>query len=598
MSIDLNKINGCQIHKYVNEIIGLNRNSTSPTDTWILKFNKNIKFKLTEDDENGKRINFGFMKLWLDSENYKYLCKRRIGINYDSIIYEQLQSLKYEESIYKYFINYVLYKNICPHFVRYLSGGDNCTFNSMGSFLKGKFIEGKLMDDDVLETNFTRNIYSSITNDENRRNIGYIKNPLSFDSAAEKRKDIAANNILKEFGNNVPTFNFIISEAIDSTNTKTFFNYIRNRDTTKPYSIGEWSVFFQILYGCFIMEKFGVSHNDLHSSNIWIEETKRRYITYKINGNVYTFTTKNNAMIYDFDRSYWNIKGNNPSIDDYLCDKHLICNTVTSRRDFLQVAQVIFIGSTDWQSRKLLCDCLIKDENDYHKFVKLFSSKKGYCLLPDTNHKLKINDKFFEMLYSIEEIIDNISKLANCNKSGKGEVYTFNDRMIKDLVKIMSKGGEIAKSKRSVKRALPKRSSPKSKRSVKRALPKRSSPKSKRSVKRASPKRSSLKRASSKRASSKRASPKSRKSVKICPSHKIYNEKSNRCVLLTGKIGKSILNKSRNKSPKRASPKRASPKSRKSVKICPSHKIYNEKSNRCVLLTGKIGKSILKNKLK
>jgi hypothetical protein len=162
----------------------------------------------------------------------------------------------------------------------------------------------------------------------------------------------------------------------------------------------------------------------------------------------------------------------------------------------------------------------------------------------------------------------------------------------------MSKGGEIAKSKRSVKRALPKRSSPKSKRSVKRALPKRSSPKSKRSVKRASPKRSSLKRASSKRASSKRASPKSRKSVKICPSHKIYNEKSNRCVLLTGKIGKSILNKSRNKSPKRASPKRASPKSRKSVKICPSHKIYNEKSNRCVLLTGKIGKSILKNKLK
>ena len=92
MSIDLNKINGCQIHKYVNEIIGLNRNSTSPTDTWILKFNKNIKFKLTEDDENGKRINFGFMKLCLDSENYKYLCKRRIGINYDSIIYEQLQS--------------------------------------------------------------------------------------------------------------------------------------------------------------------------------------------------------------------------------------------------------------------------------------------------------------------------------------------------------------------------------------------------------------------------------------------------------------------------------------------------------------------------
>jgi len=65
-----------------------------------------------------------------------------------------------------------------------------------------------------------------------------------------------------------------------------------------------------------------------------------------------------------------------------------------------------------------------------------------------------------------------------------------------------------------------------------------------------------------------------------CPSDKIINPDTNRCVLKTGKIGKTI------------SPKKAKKTPTKKTK-CPSGKIFNPDSKRCVLKTGKIGKAIL-----
>lgn len=66
-----------------------------------------------------------------------------------------------------------------------------------------------------------------------------------------------------------------------------------------------------------------------------------------------------------------------------------------------------------------------------------------------------------------------------------------------------------------------------------------------------------------------------------CPSDKILNPKTNRCVSKTGKIGKQILNQN------------LSPIPENKIK-CPSDKILNPKTNRCVLKTGKIGKELLK----
>lgn len=60
--------------------------------------------------------------------------------------------------------------------------------------------------------------------------------------------------------------------------------------------------------------------------------------------------------------------------------------------------------------------------------------------------------------------------------------------------------------------------------------------------------------------------------MKSCPKNKILNPKTNRCVLRSGKIGKSI--------------------GKSSISSCPSNKIMNPKTKRCVKKSGSIGKKL------
>lgn len=71
---------------------------------------------------------------------------------------------------------------------------------------------------------------------------------------------------------------------------------------------------------------------------------------------------------------------------------------------------------------------------------------------------------------------------------------------------------------------------------------------------------------------------------KPCPSDKILNPKTNRCVKRNGKIGQKLVKRSPNKSPN------------KSPKKCPEGKILNPATNRCVSKTGAIGRRLLKQK--
>lgn len=89
---------------------------------------------------------------------------------------------------------------------------------------------------------------------------------------------------------------------------------------------------------------------------------------------------------------------------------------------------------------------------------------------------------------------------------------------------------------------------------------------------------------------------------KPCPSDKIYNKDSKRCVLKSGKIGKAILNGTYVNKNKKIKEKQVGQIKKKQVdktkqsekkKECPSDKVYNEKTKRCVSKTGKIGKAIL-----
>ena len=88
---------------------------------------------------------------------------------------------------------------------------------------------------------------------------------------------------------------------------------------------------------------------------------------------------------------------------------------------------------------------------------------------------------------------------------------------------------------------------------------------------------------------------------KKCPSHKILNKTTGRCVKKTGKIGKRIIKElvdvKLSSSPMSSAPLGEDVKSSSAPlgeKKCPSHKILNKTTGRCVKKTGKIGKRIIK----
>ena len=54
--MQLENINVCKLGKYINNVVGLSSNSSSPSDTWITTFDKDTKYY----DEN---VGKAFMKI-------------------------------------------------------------------------------------------------------------------------------------------------------------------------------------------------------------------------------------------------------------------------------------------------------------------------------------------------------------------------------------------------------------------------------------------------------------------------------------------------------------------------------------------------------
>ena len=77
-----------------------------------------------------------------------------------------------------------------------------------------------------------------------------------------------------------------------------------------------------------------------------------------------------------------------------------------------------------------------------------------------------------------------------------------------------------------------------------------------------------------------------------CPSNKVLNKKSGKCVLKTGKIGKQILAEQNTEQSVQQIGIQLIPQP-SGDKVCPSNKVLNKKSGKCVLKTGKIGLQLL-----
>ena len=339
----------CDLYKCIDSVSGIASNSQSPIDTWILNFKNGTRY----DNFNVEK---GFAKI---SISRRSLENTNTKCNIDNLI-----GIEYEINIYKYVIKPLIDRNICPNFIMYYSSGE-CSYENLRNMLaKNKPIP---------EENLIRN-------------ITMIANCLLFRPAINDDEHIDFEPDIIPF-NEEWRYNILINSTMKSF--QTFLQYIEIRgenflNSKDPLFSKDLKILFQIFAGCYAMSLSKMVHNDLHLNNIFIENIEEQDVSYQFFGTYYTFRTDVKVKIYDFDNSYVQRFGPNPSISRYLCDTYSYCNVFTDNFDIITVLIKIFINiskqinSTQVKTKLLLYPIFMKLQDS--ETINVFKTmvKNGY----------------------------------------------------------------------------------------------------------------------------------------------------------------------------------------------------------------------------
>jgi len=304
-------------------LIGLPSNSASPTDQWLVKFQPDTLYTYENTSLN---ITDGFMKVFITSPLLN---------NYKSSI-DTLAALRQEIKIYKS-IQTIMQNQINGHFVRYLISVDESetlTVDNLYNFLYEKINRNKVREnlgidkkdeivkkdeiDSKISDNFWRNIaciFASM-NTEYFLRLGTpeskliseligsrpaIQNNLSsYDGLIEYMKILSFDrSYLKQ---NI-RFGFIVTESVKIDESKSFYDLPANYSRTLENLINELiahaknghldevkelikiilTAYLQVATACYSLFVNGISHNDLHTGNIWVKTLdKNEQIYYKL----------------------------------------------------------------------------------------------------------------------------------------------------------------------------------------------------------------------------------------------------------------------------------------------------------------------------
>ena len=260
-------VKSADINRTIESVRGLKHSSTSKTETWIVNFNEEVAKEL--------KVSSAFMKISIDSNSYF------AGENKE--IFSYLGSYKTENTIYSY-INLLVEMKICNNFVRMLTVKNEVSLKDMTSIISEKMVNGNYLNTTIATNNFKRNIIDSLKDLSLRNEIGVTIN----------RHCII--NLRKNW-----TYQYVMTEALSSKDIilSDYMNSLYSNKIT--FTINTWNMIFQISHACFIMEKYRISHNDLHTGNIWLRlQEKQEEYTYIVEEKVFTFTPKYIALIYAF----------------------------------------------------------------------------------------------------------------------------------------------------------------------------------------------------------------------------------------------------------------------------------------------------------
>lgn len=176
----------------------------------------------------------------------------------------KVESLLYEARMYYYITENIIMRNVSPGFIPLFSA-NSCSLSAMINALGMEYFEGeqKLVN----KLSFIRSIFG--------------------DSIALNYIITGSSDIMPEFKDVVAGWNLSKSDA--------------------------GTILFQAFYTLYVMDIYGIFHGDMHGENIFIQvlntPVNMRFI---INGRTIEMSTKYVFKVYDFDRGYTDILGENP----------------------------------------------------------------------------------------------------------------------------------------------------------------------------------------------------------------------------------------------------------------------------------------------
>ena len=343
----------CQIAKAVKQVKGLASNSASPSDTWILTLRNNVYYY-------DKKIGKVFMKYFIDpysfdtpkTENQRNILSTNFG-------------LRYEIAVYKDIIKPLIDYRICPNFIRFISAGIGCK------------------EDSLLLTLEKSGMTTKDATERLDRNIRYMAN------GAYGRPSINSSAIIlppREDGygstNKNWRYSILINEVL-SPKTLSMYDYSSElrynyRDESVPMLGRFFDSIFQILYACYCMNCSRVSHNDLHWKNIYIEKRSKPIpvsYTFGEKERKVTFLSSVKVIIYDFDRAYSEILGDNQLLDDY-CNRYSTCNRIADNQDMWKT--IISLYRILSKHGNDILSFMTKDVKKQQKLKEFFEDRQAF----------------------------------------------------------------------------------------------------------------------------------------------------------------------------------------------------------------------------
>jgi hypothetical protein len=381
MTLECGKFDLAKV-KDINDMLKcIKDGSLQGSDSTTMSASDIYRFLFTDDT---KYLNIpleaGFMKVYISDGNLN-----SIGIDKKLLL-----ALPYEKRIYDIIKNEIILKRENPHFIKYLGGKENISFDEMINFLHSK--SGISVDE--LKDNFTRNINYMLYGYEGRSSI--TKNTPWSVSVPKDPKDYKYGFMLME---NLEIPDKSLSKLEDlkigqSLQLNSFLNLYKGNDLIII------KIYFQIATALYSLYKNGIVHNDLHTGNVFVRKIKPKVFVYNIDGKKYTIESEYEALIFDFDRGYLKAN-NNPYLDNYLKEYGQI-NELSDKRDILKVYQYYYQYYTDI-AQKIFDDIFKVDSKELkNNLKKLKNDRYNY-----------FNNKYNQIVRPLSEIINNLYNRIN-----------------------------------------------------------------------------------------------------------------------------------------------------------------------------------------